>query len=374
MKTRRADDLLGELSDILKRTREQGSLGPVVVDQLEEAMRTADLLASQLAEVQGMVVLVEVRQDDLDMDAARGLWETLDVDRSLTGIQELISLSPTLSALHKAAVSIESAHRFSDERIRLASTIAELTASCPQYVSMLHDGRPQASASFSIRSDAVDAMSKVLRALEQAGATQGFSIKGQVKPKGGKPFWVPIEKHKFPKSAGSWIVNRGAVASEFAAFLDGDWLTAYAYGIARDQFLRDGQSFEIYSKVQYRLPADLGGGQSDIDVLIRTADLLLCIECKSGKVLVEHHGHESAAAKTRAAAERLDEILDEMGVQIERVYQLLYLHPPGEEPDQVREAIAHGAVPLLVANPAQERRLMQRAALGNLDLSEELGE
>ena len=133
-----------------------------------------------------------------------------------------------------------------------------------------------------------------------------------------------------PENARSWRVRRGTVADEDARFLNGHWLTAYAYSIARDQFDRVGKPYEIYSNVVYALPVDQGGGRSDIDVLVRTPTLLLSIECKAGRVLTKlTDNRPTAAAKTLTSAARLDRILTDMHVTTRREYRLVHLAREG---------------------------------------------
>jgi len=359
----RTDELTAELNDILVATRETTNLAPLPAQKLDETIAAVDAVKERLLDLQMHVVLVEGSQDDDDMDGARRLWELVDADQSIAVSDALISASPTLSTLHRAALTIRSFHRFGDERLRLAGLFGEVASTHPQYIGLLASRNSESHKTFQIAADVVPGMTRVLSALSDAGATSGFQLQGYFEPKNGKPFWK--DRNSFPISwkPSKWRIWRGEVKSEWTRFLAGDWLTAYAYCIAYDQFMRAGAPFEIYSKVEYQLPSDLGGGRSDIDVLVRTADQVLCIECKSGRVLTSHNGSPSAALKTLRGAERLDQLLDTMEVGLDRTYQLLYLCPPGEDPAEVRGAVDVGRVPLLVSTPADERRLVQRLAL-----------
>lgn len=356
----RVDALLGEVRGVLELTRDRGRLAPVPAAGLAAALMTLDNLADQLERLQTMVVLEQYSPDDDGMGQAHAQWLMVEPGRDVRDIAHLVSTSPTLSTLNKVAVSFDSVYRYDDAHVELASQIGEWCGDFPQYVGMLANDR---HAEFGVTSDAVDGLERLLKRLTKIGAIEGFELQGKVRPKGRKPFWRNREACRDWK-LDQWRVRRGTVLGDYGPFLRGHWLTAYAYGIALDQFTRAGAPFEIYSNVQYHLPHDLGGGKSDIDVLVRTADLLLCVECKSGKVLTSFKPDQPpAAVKALRAAERIERLLDTMGISLQRHYQLLFLPSLAQPQEEVVTVTSVGDVPMLVSNPTEVRALVQRIAL-----------
>lgn len=360
------EDLLRQLEAILRGTAQQARLAPVPAAKLTGTIEGVEHLATMLADLQTLVVLEDLTDAGHGMDAARSQWETLEGDRVVTALDDLVATSPTFAALHQAAVTFTSATRFGAQRLRIATTLGSHLATYPRLVGQLAAPKTRPGTardtSFPVDADAVAPLGRALAALTDAGVITNFHLKGRVLRPDGSPTWRDWRKAQH-EGATHWRVWRGTVADGWAEFLNGDWLTAYAYAIAHDQFERAGEPFEIYSKVTYALPADLGGGRSDIDVLVRTADVLLCIECKSGVVLKDF-GDGSAAAKTAASAERLDALLATMEVPLTRMYQLLYANCANESPTDVARALSTGRVPVMLATPADVRQMVLRVARG----------
>ncbi|MFT3797734.1 hypothetical protein [Microbacterium sp.] len=367
----RADALVAEMLGILTRTREARQHPPAVERMLAESMSTAGILSEQLAELQQFVILEAEEPDTNEMIQARTAWDQLPADVDAKGVRELVLLSPTLSTLHRAAVTVTSVHRFGDEKLKMAAFMGQVAGRFPRYIGMLVPRPNDKFPGFFIDASELNGMERLLERLAHVGAIKDFKLLGQFKNKEGKQYWK--ERSEVPKhrTAEKWRVLRGTVASDWEPFLTGHWLTAYAYQIARDQFERVGAAFEIYSNVRYSLPGDLGGGSSDVDVLVRTSDIVLSIECKSGHVLT---GQPSQASKTLRNAERFDRILDTMEVSLKRIYQLLYLESDKEPAEDVSRAVTGGKVDLLVTMPRAVRLTVQRIANGqSIDDYEQIG-
>lgn len=358
---RRADELVEELQRILGATEERGRMGPKPNELLADLIALSDELKERLLELQTYVVLEEYSQDDEDMPKAHAFWEAMEPGVRVTKVNDLVSMSPTLSALNTAAVTIKSVHRFSDDDIAIAERIGTELAEYPRYIHELAATGRQHNQ-FQIKGDAVDNVRNVLRDLSKTGVLTGFHLEGMVTDGDGKGYWREDSKIQRGRKVSGWGVRRGKVRKPYRELLGGHWLTAYTYGIALDQFRRIEVPFEIYSRVEYALPRDRGGGRSDIDVLVRTSDILLCIECKSGAVLDEHRG-ESAAARTARNAERLDALLDSMQLGLERHHHLIYQETKEEPIADVREAVV-GGVPVLVTTPSRLRSTIAQIALG----------
>jgi hypothetical protein len=361
----RPAELLDELTAIVEGARANRNHTEFVAQRFDAVLDDIASIRADLERLQEVIYLEASSPDDDEMDAARRLWESVEPGRQTSELDALVSKSPTLHTLRRASVTITSVYRYDEAQLELAKLIGKHCGAHPQYVGLLartttHDGKP--NKHFFIARDAVDGVDQLVRALEERGLISGYRIEGQINGRSG-PYWR--EKPKIGnREVSAWRVKKGAPPDgEAAAFLGGHWLTAYTYSIASDQFEREGKPFEIYANVQYSLPDDQGGGASDIDVLVRTADVLLCIECKTGKVLQSFNGKASAAAKAAANAARFDELLVGMQVDLTRVYQLVYMTPPGEPKSDVQKAISNGRVSLQVMTPPEVRGMIQRIAL-----------
>lgn len=358
----RADELVKELDDIVAATLRARKHPPAVSRMLDEAGATIRVLSDKLIELQQFVILDATPEDDRAMVQARRAWDAIAPDVDETSVRELALLSPTLSTLHRAAVTVKSVHRFSEERIALAQFIGSSVGMFPRYVGQLVHHPNSKFNSFLVSSRGIDGVEKLIERLQRDKVITGFKIEGEfVNRKSNGRYWKPRTAENRTWKAESWRVTLGQVAPEWRSFLQGHWLTAYAYGIARDQFERVGADFEIYSNVQYTLPGDLGGGSSDLDVLVRTSDVILCIECKTGRVL---SGQPTQVAKTVTAAQRFDRILDTMEVGLRRIYQLLYFESDTEPAEAVRAATSGHRVDVLVTSPSEVRLNVQRVANG----------
>jgi hypothetical protein len=356
-----ADQLVIQLIDIVRNTRDARPHPEVIAAKFEETLSALALVSNRLADLQQFVVLERTEPDVDQMNKARVAWDNLPADRDVRDVKELVQLSPTLDTIYRASVTVTSVHRFGPERLKVAELLGREAARFPRYIGQLVPRRNDKFNTFHISEASVDGMRHIIDELTRLGAIKDFSIMGQLHNKEGKKYWKAqreIPKHWKPDA---WRVLRGTVSPEYQPFLMGHWLTAYAYGIARDQFERVGSPFEIYSNVTYELPGDLGGGSSDLDVLVRTPDMVLSIECKSGRVLM---GNPTQAAKTRLNAERFDRILDTMEVSLQRIYQLLYFDSAEEPLDTVADAVAGESAKILVTMPRAVRLTIQRVANG----------
>lgn len=358
----RADTLVSEILEILTAAQEQGRHGVRVEELLTAAIGTTRTLADELTELQGYIILERDEPELGQMRQARDVWSDIPEDAVHRDVQTLVATSPTLRALHRAAVETRSVFRYSATSLQLAAKLGALAERHPRHVSSLLPRPTDRHPSFRIEADAVTAMTAVIAALSDAGAIRGYQVQAQFTGKDGGVFWRPASYASKFRVPVAWRLMRGEVAPEFRDFLGGHWLNAYAYGIAEDQFTRAGVPFEVYSNVEYLVKADLGGGASDIDVLVRTSDLVLCLECKSGRVL--RGGGVSAAEKTVRNAQRLDAALDRMGVDLRREYHLLHLEAEAETSAAIAAAMVDSVVRIRVTTPREIRALIQRVAAG----------
>lgn len=106
----------------------------------------------------------------------------------------------------------------------------------------------------------------------------------------------------------------------------------------------------------------MGAGTSAIDVLVRTAEQMLMIECKWGQVTRSFSGRPTPAQKARQHAQRLEQVLGGMGVTLRRSYLLVHL---GHDVDAgVVEALAASTPSVRALEPQQLCAHLTRLANG----------
>jgi hypothetical protein len=339
------EEMLERIEGILTCSQ-NGSHGPVVEQKFALVHERIGDLRAALTDLSGLVVLQCAPSEDDRMTAARHIWENLSGGVASTDVAELIAESPTLSALARSAVQVKSVQPFSAEQIRVARILGREVADRAHYVGLL--ARKAHEDGFRIDLAHVPNMLVVLRELHRAKLIEGFHVEFSFKP-GDRAEWRELRGGKLPEQTQAARVVRGTVAPDAVSFLSGHWLTAYAYWIVRDQFTNAGVPFEVYTNVVYDLPDDLGGGRSDIDVLVRSSKLILAIEVKSGWLLKEQHG-VTQAAKTAENAERFERVASRLDLGIERRHLLLHTGRK-EEPDAAIAAAIESAAPGIEVQP-----------------------
>lgn len=208
--------------------------------------------------------------DDQDLAPATSVWGSLPTDVQLRDVGELVRASPTLAALSRAGVDVMSVYRYGVRPIRVAQLIGTAAGEYPHYVKLLlppAPGRtfPGGSAPtpdhFRIKADARDIMDRLFRGLEQQGVCSHFRVQAQLTGEGGRIWWADKEKVSPGTRVTSWRVHRGEVSVDQRDFLNGPWLTAFAYAVSAEQFSKAGRPFRDH--VQRRLPAPARHGVWD---------------------------------------------------------------------------------------------------------------
>ena len=338
-----ADDHVQRVRELVLNARSaQRQLAPRVEALFTETLTSLDTLGDSLLQLQQVVVLTDTSIDDLDMAGANAVWADLPADKDCREIKPLVSASPTLSTLHRAGIDVRAVRKYGEAALKVAAAVGTSSGKHPQYARQLLEPVPRRTASdqvpvnhFHIRRDAAPGMATMLRELTALKVCSGFDLMGRMQTSTGKK-WIEFAKVPPGTEVFEWRVYRGTVDPGYQDFLRGHWLTAYAYQIALDQFDRTDRPFEIYSNLEYQLPGEMGGGRSDIDVLVRTADQLMMIECKAGRVLTVHQ-NKAPLDKVIHNASKLDQVLTDMDVDLVRNY--LLVHVGFESDRQIAEGL-----------------------------------
>lgn len=344
------EDAMATLARILTTSRDRSAKAPGILAMLDDADAAVAQLSQQLTLLDDFGVLCSGEDLATRMRGARTLWNSVEAGHRVADVSALVAGSPVLSDLTRAAVTVTAVERFSDDHIAISRRLGSELAAYPQYVAQLAGTSRSADGTFLISPAAAEQLESTLAWLASAGIADGFRI--EFTHGGGENAkWLPKAKGRMPGHSRAWRVVRGEVAPEYRSLLAGHWLTAYAAWIAADQFERAGADYEIYTNVEYSLPPDLGGGRSDIDVLVRTDDLLICIECKSGNLTARSGDSLSALDKTAADAARLETVFQRLDLALERRFPLVHTGRTAEAALRLPE----GEVPLTLLTPSEIR-------------------
>jgi hypothetical protein len=349
------ENAMDALTRILAASRTQSAQRPGILEMLTDADTAMAELARALDRLDDFGILCP--GDDLAKRTreARALWAGLPAGDRIDNMAPLVAASPTLSAMSRAAVTFTGGTRFSQKHIEISRRVGSELSDFPQYVSQLAGtSRVSDDGTFLVAAGAVDKLERTLAWMNAQKLIEGFRIEF-THGTGAAAKWLPKAKGRTPAHSRAWRVVRGTVAAEYRSLLAGDWLTAYAAWIAADQFERLGVAYELFTKLEYELPADLGGGRSDIDVLVRTDDILVCIECKSGNLTASSGKGPSAIEKTVADAARLEKVFSRLGLELERRFPLVHT---GRTADAAQHLDA-GELPVFLLTPSEIRAAVE---------------
>ena len=296
-------------TDLLKKSEElrsafavaqsqSGVLGIKARAALDNAAESLDTTIAKLWVLNDFLDLTAIEVDDPEFRANLAYWDSLP-GGTLSGNDALAELykenSATLLQLYQGAVDITRVVKFSDAEIQAANVIGQ---DFKQFQKSFHamkyglanykPGSDQVIWNFPFAAQKATAM--LVERLVRLGFVSGASYKQRL-PDGS---FGPIELHELRKQQ---IVGERAIKNydfevaldgfdaKNAIFLTGHWFEAYAYSVFRDQLERIDADFEIYTQVSYEANIEGSGkSKSDFDVLINTGDLLVLVECKSGKL------------------------------------------------------------------------------------------
>ena len=296
-------------TDLLKKSEELRSAFVVVQSQsgvlgvkakvaLESAAESLDTTIAKLWELNDFVDLTAIEVDDPEFRANLAYWDALP-GGILGGNEALAELykehSATLLQLYQGAVDITRVVKFADAELKAATVIGQDFRKFQKSFHAMKYGL----ANYKQGSDqviwnfpfvALSSTAMLVERLVRLGFASGASYKQKL-PDGS---WALIgfmelrQKHLAGEQAiknYDFEVTVEGFDAKNTLFLTGHWFEAYAYSVFRDQLERINADFEIYTQVSYEANIEGSGkSKSEFDVLINTGDLLVLVECKSGKL------------------------------------------------------------------------------------------
>lgn len=288
--------------------------------------------------------------------AGHATWSALPPARYVGGSPELERLatqSLTLRELGMLGVHTRSVERFSSEVVALATSMA-----------LAFDGIQPA---FRAWKRAVAKQHDTLR-LRRGEAIAGLpffealhTVCGSDEPafevySYGRKEWfaTPADALRHGRNMRDKVrVPTPMLTKEWRRIVSGHWFTVLAYTVMEEHLEALGADYELLSNVEFESGIEFGRLRGDFDVLARTSDTLLLIECKSGRLTKDHQSFREIVDKARL----VERVLEDAGAEIPVRSALLY-NPYATEPDVVTEALEGTCVTAL--QPRELRRFVSQ--------------
>ncbi|MES2178559.1 MAG: hypothetical protein V4550_11935 [Gemmatimonadota bacterium] len=293
---------------------------------LERARELIAEAAALLEEVDRDFVPLVLRRRDRPLSDCRAVWAALPAGRlpaKEPPVKSLIDKSPTLSTMYRGGLNFIDFCRFAKEDLDRASVIAELFDSrhpyWDEFRTAVTQNRPWIKFSPTFEVAPAVQIATLLRA---GGILETFRCEVFVKR---DSTWAAIDDKKARALLEKFRVRLMfalAPVPQLTTLVSGDWLTAVSLKIVADHLERNDFDFEVYSKVGYETAEGLRKVRGDFDLLVRSHQKVLAVECKSGRLDASRGDFEEMAAK----AERLSQVFALNQAGIELTYWLVFNH------------------------------------------------
>ncbi len=337
-----AEDLLELLDEILS----QGSF---------TAARRADL-ESYRANCADLATLLRTFNDEVSplstdsghdlLTAALAQWKALDGGVYRSGdhqLDRMVETSAALQPLYRAGIDITAVQKFSPDEQRLAKTLGEGFESWhrPWDTLKLALGGTTPGTPVRCRASELDVFDPFMRAMERHDVISSLSLEA-AKFKGAAMEWAkatPKRAKKLPPKHPCRYTFEPRDASK-VSLMTGLWFNAFAFDVVDDHLTRNHIEHELYTNVMYKAPTDIISVSGDFDVLGRFDDLVLLIECKSGRLVEKDRGHFTEIREKAATVTR---VYEGMGGEFRLVPMLLF-NPHLTSRDRVEEELEGSSI------------------------------
>jgi hypothetical protein len=279
-----ASELLAAAKQIIDFYRERADVAPKVRERLSVIETDLGKLLDFVKETEGFVVLDSSLLEKPKSNGGMEVWNALPPGQhSDTGkIHQFIDASPLLDSLFRKGIDITQFYKFSSSEIQLARSLGDRFAEFSGGLSELRrsrDGRKEFEKTFLIK--CMEENGRFLEFLQKEGIGRVEQCRIQ---KDG--VWKPFRLEWFRNNEKETNIHIVFKVKDLAAFrlLRGEWLNAYVYNIILDHLTRNRASFELYTDITYRAPADIIRVVGEFDVIGLFQNKLICVECKSGRV------------------------------------------------------------------------------------------
>src|SRR6202035_2426863 len=279
-----ASDLLAAAKRIIDFYKEKADVAPRIRDRLSTIESDLGKLLDFVKETEGFVVLDSSLFEKPKSNGGMEVWNGMPpgMHSDTAEIREFINVSPLLDSLFRKGIDITKFYKFSPSEIQLARSLGDRFAEFSGGLSELRrarDGRKEPEKTFLMK--CMEENGRFLEFLQKEGIGRVDQCRIQKDDK-----WKPFRLEWFRNNEKETNVHIVFSVKDQAAFrlLRGEWLNAYVYNIILDHLTRNRASFELYTDITYRAPADVIRVIGEFDVIGLFQNKLICVECKSGRV------------------------------------------------------------------------------------------
>jgi hypothetical protein len=321
-----------------------------VIDEVQMVPRWKGAIQDMITQVNTMIqTLTDIHSNIVPLDlseSAKQHASSLEFYRSLPGgsiqkgqpeYERLFTQSATLRELYQAGFDMPGMRKFGDDELSFAKEIG--------------DGFQQWHEAWYGFMRSEQSQERFRQPRAEYGRQWGSFLEMLKK-------WEVISDYKsmykdwrrkaFAKAKMNWILklDRNNVLrfewekekNKFDHLISGHWFSAFAYSIIVDHLDRLALDYEIYTLVRYSAPRDVIRSSGDLDVVVRTGEKILMIECKSG--ILRHVEERDDFAEIAEKAEALRKVFLHAHSDIDDYSFWLIYNPYLNKPEDVELQLA----------------------------------
>jgi hypothetical protein len=300
---------LADARDAIVALSRQSTVGRAIRLELENLGASVETIRVRMAEIEDLYAIDFGSDIDDEIETAARLWREAPAGR-IPGpdLFPIRRASPLLGTLFRNGIDLKNARKFSDAEMDLARWIGTRFENMSDLLRALR--REKKNDKDPSEWSALVPMRKSLREGLLGLVDRGIIEGRRIFCKTPKNNWAPFDLNRLRDDPETMLLIVYEKEDHNAlAFMRGEWLNCYVYGIIEDQLSRHDVAFELYTDVSYSAPPDVIRAASEFDVVGRFRDTVICVECKSGRLDPAHGAFEDLVQRT----EGVRTVLSSMG-------------------------------------------------------------
>ena len=290
-------EVLTALKQSIGGHRDGAHVGPKIKEKLSQVDEELARLIETLKTIEDSINLDTAASEPAVPASAMDLWKrlTAGMHRQSAEVTGIVRSSVLLNSLYKKGIDFKKFYKFSDKETQLAQRLGDRYSDYSAGLSALRrskEGKTKTEKQMLLTGTAKNAeFIKFMTANRIAEIGKMLVKKGSA--------WVPFKTDWFKADNDEVQVLVVFTPGDPDAyrFLHGEWLNAYVYNIIQDHFTRNDVAFELFTNVSYQAPQDIIRVAGEFDVIGSVRNQLICVECKSGKLLNQKNTIEDIVKK-----------------------------------------------------------------------------
>jgi hypothetical protein len=289
---------------VIEKAATREDFGPKIKDRISNIQSELKNIVKLTKELEELVVLAP-EQAELPSGMERWKQFPAGAQHEKDKLLPFVQSSSLLDSLYRKGIDIYKIYKFNGREIGAARRVGDKFSEFSEVLSALRRSRKsdekadERTALLPCNPESAEFV-KFLET-EKVLEFKKFLIKSKEEQ------WKPFKREWFSKRQETSVLAVFTIKdAEALRFLQGEWLNAYVYNIMQDHFSRNQAKFELYTNVSYRAPADVIRIAGEFDVLGRLGNRLICVECKSGRLLTDNGVIASVVTKISDLKKAID--------------------------------------------------------------------